>query len=478
MEKALVLATDLRSQLGRLRRFAQESGTPTLDDRLELLERLRSHLMMSREGLAESVSADFGSRSRFETLMAEVLTVVRAIDDVRKNLRQWMRPRRTAASWLYRPGRAEVRPQPKGVIGVIGAWNYPINLTLEPVVGAIAAGNRVMVKPSEHAPRTAEAVKSLLDDSLGERWVHVALGGVDVAIEFSRLEFDHLLFTGSTEVGRSIMQAASENLVPVTLELGGKSPVIVTEDRFGKSGLERTAHGIAFGKLFNAGQTCIAPDYAWVPEGRVDEFAEAIQNSIHELYPTLLDNTDYSGIIDERHAARLRGYLRQAMDRRIRVIEINPAREDMDGQWKKMKPALVIDPPDDLDLMREEIFGPILPIKSYRSLSEVIDYINVRPRPLALYVFSDDNRKVDRILDETVSGGAAVNETMLQFAEDRLPFGGVGASGMGAYHGKTSFETFSHLKPVFVRTRFDPMSLFRPPYGPRHQRFLDWLFGE
>lgn len=433
--------------------------------------------MRDRERIAEALGGDFGVRSRHETLMAEVLTLVRGIQDAKKNLRKWMRPRRVGVSWLYRPARAEVRPQPKGVVGVMGAWNYPISLTLGPVVGAIAAGNRVMIKPSEIAPRSAEVVKAIVEEALGTERAAVVLGDVHVAEAFSRLSFDHLIFTGSTAVGRKVMAAASENLVPVTLELGGKSPVILTEDRFSKTGLERAAKSIAFGKLLNAGQTCIAPDYALIPEGRIDDFVDAFRAAVEAMYPSLLDNPDYSAVIHERHASRLNAYVRQAIDRRVRVEKVNPAEEDLSGQTRKLAPTLVIDPPDDLAVMREEIFGPILPVITYGTLDEAIAHVNARPRPLALYVFSDDRRKVRRILDGTTSGGVCVNEVTLHFAEDRLPFGGVGDSGMGAYHGRAGFDTFSHLKPVFVRTRFDPMSLFRPPYGARHDRFLSWLFG-
>jgi len=389
-----------------------------------------------------------------------------------------MRPRRVGVSWLYRPARAWVQPQPKGVVGIIGARNYPVNLTLAPVVGALAAGNRMMVKPSDLTPRASEVVKAILEEALDEETVYVALGGPEVGVALSKLAFDHLMFTGSATVGREVMKAASENLVPVTLELGGKSPVVVTEDRFSKVGLARTAQTVAFGKLFNAGQTCIAPDYALVPEGRVDDFVEALTESIEKMYPTLLDNPDYTAIGTSTHFARLTGLVKQAVDRKIGVVEVNPANEDLGGQAKRMAPALVIDPPDDLDIAHEEIFGPILVIKPYAALDDAIAHINAGPRPLALYVFSDDRRKIDRILSSTTSGGACINETMLQFAEESLPFGGIGESGMGAYHGRHGFETFSHMKPVFERTRFDPMSLFRPPYGAKHDRFLGWLLGD
>jgi coniferyl-aldehyde dehydrogenase len=476
--RALVpVDSDLRGQLERLRRAQRDEGATTLDQRLTLLRRLEQVLLRDRERVAEALMSDFGVRARHETLMAEVLTVVWGIREVRRQLRRWMRPRRVRVSWLYRPGRAHVQPQPKGVVGIMGAWNYPVNLALAPVVAAIAAGNRVMVKPSEIAPRAAEVVKAILTEAIGESRVVVTLGDVQIAEAFSRLPFDHLLFTGSTDIGRKVMAAASENLVPVTLELGGKSPVIVTEDRFTRTGLKRTAYSIAFGKLLNAGQTCIAPDYALLPEGRVDDFVEAFRDTVTEMYPSLLDNSDYTAIIDERHAGRLLRYVREAADRKVRIEEINPAEEDLGGQTKKLAPTLIVDPPDDLAVMREEIFGPILPVLTYGTLEEAIAHVNARARPLALYVFSDDRRKVRRILERTTSGGVCVNEVALQFAEDRLPFGGIGDSGMGAYHGRAGFETFSHLKPVFARTRFDPMSLFRPPYGRRHDRFLDWLFG-
>lgn len=477
MHATPLVPPELESQLARLRRTATESGVPTLDERLDRLQRLKDALLDNRDRFVEAVSSDFGVRSKHETLMADILTVVRGIDDTRRSLRTWMRPRRVGVSWIYRPARARVRPQPKGVVGVMGAWNYPVNLVFAPAAAALAAGNRLMVKPSEHTPRTADLTKAVLEDALGSDWVAVVLGGPDVGAAFSRLPFDHLLFTGSTAAGRKIMAAASENLVPLTLELGGKSPVIVTEDRFGSSALRRTANSIAFAKLLNAGQTCIAPDYVFVPEGRADDFVDAFRRSVEGMYPTLLDNPDYTAIINEAHFARLQGYLEQARERGARLVTINPGDEDLSGQSKKFVPTLVVDPVDDLAVMQEEIFGPILPVKTYSSLDQALQFINARPRPLALYVYSDDARKVRRVVDGTTSGGVCINEATLQFAEEHLPFGGIGASGMGAYHGETGFETFSHLKPIFERTRLDPMSMFRPPFGSRHERLLAWLFG-
>jgi coniferyl-aldehyde dehydrogenase len=475
---ALVPVTpDLLGRLERLRRAQVTAGAPTLEERLTALGRLRGEILRQRDRIVTAIASDFGVRSRHETLTAEILTTLQGLDHARRNLRAWVRPRPVRVSWLWRPARGEVRPQPKGVVGIIAPWNYPFNLVFAPVVAAVAAGNRVMVKPSELTPRTSEVVKLMLETALGPDGVQVVIGGAEVGAAFARLPFDHLFFTGSTEVGKKVASAASENLVPVTLELGGKSPAIVTEDRFTRPHLKRTAASIAAAKLFNAGQTCIAIDHVFVPEGRQDDFIDEVRSAVEKLYPTLLDNPDYSAVINAHHFERLQGCVAEARERGVRIEVLNPAGEDLSGQSKKMAPTVVAAPPSDLALMSEEIFGPILPVLTYASLDEVIGRINAGPRPLALYIYSNDRRKVRRVLDETTSGGAGVNEALLQFAEDRLPFGGVGASGMGAYHGRAGFETFSHLKSVFVRTRFDPMAWFRPPFGPRQDRILDWLLG-
>ncbi len=365
--------------------------------------------------------------------------------------------------WQLQPARAYVLPQPLGVIGIVAPWNYPVFLAAAPLAGALAAGNRAMLKPSEYAPRTAALLAEILHRTFPTNLVVVVNGDAAVAREFVSLPFDHLLFTGSAAVGREVMRAASENLTPVTLELGGKSPVIVTPD----ADLRRAAEDIAYGKLLNAGQTCIAPDYALVPSARLHAFLEAMRGAIERYYPAAAANPDYTAIINQRNYDRLRAYVDEARASGAEVIEVGPCAP----AGRKVRPALIINPPDDITVMREEIFGPLLAVKSYGDVDEAIDYVNRRPRPLALYVFGQDQRLIDRVLERTVSGGVCVNDTLLHIAAEDLPFGGAGPSGIGQYHGQAGFDTFSKLKPVF-RRRWPGLSrLLRPPYGRVH----DWL---
>jgi acyl-CoA reductase-like NAD-dependent aldehyde dehydrogenase len=334
-------------------------------------------------------------------------------------------------------------------------------------VAALAAGNRALIKMSEAAPATGELFTRLVAGAFDPAYVSVVNGGPEVARVFVSLPFDHLLFTGSTTVGRDVMRAAAGNLTPVTLELGGKSPAIV-----GRSvDIGEAAARIAYGKCLNAGQTCIAPDYALVPEERVEDFVQACRAAVGRLYPRLAANRDYSAIVNEHHRSRLRGYLEEARASGARVEAINPAGEDLSAS-PKIAPHLVLGAADTLRLMREEIFGPILPIVPYRSLDEALAYVNARPRPLALYVFDRDRAAVDRVIAETVSGGVTVNETILHIAQEELPFGGVGPSGMGEYHGRAGFEAFSKRKAVFFQPRLNALGLFRPPYGERFERLL------
>jgi acyl-CoA reductase-like NAD-dependent aldehyde dehydrogenase len=360
--------------------------------------------------------------------------------------------------------------QPLGVVGIVVPWNYPIYLALGPLVAALAAGNRVLVKMSEAAPRTGELLARLVAQRFDPALLNIVNGGPELAREFVALPFDHLLFTGSTAVGKEVMRAAAGNLTPVTLELGGKSPAIVGRG----IDVADAASKIMFGKCLNAGQTCIAPDYALVPQERIEAFVAAARDAVGRMYPRLAANPQYSSIVNARHRERLRGLLDEARVAGARVEEINPAAEDFAAS-PKMAPHLVVGAHDATRLMREEIFGPLLPVVGYRDLGEAIAYVNARPRPLALYVFDHDAAAVARVLDETVSGGATVNETLLHIAQDDLPFGGVGASGMGAYHGRAGFETFSKAKPVFYQPRLNLLGLFRPPYGPRFEKLMRLL---
>lgn len=303
--------------------------------------------------------------------------------------------------------------------------------------------------------------------------VATVLGGPETGAAFAALPFDHLFYTGSTAVGRRVMLAAAENLTPVTLELGGKSPCIVAQD----AALPAAAESIASGKLLNAGQTCVAPDYALVPHQRREEFLDLLQGAIKKLYPSLRRNPDYTAIVNERHYTRIARYIDEARQRGVRILEINPGNEPLPAEERKIAPTLLIDPPDDLALMRDEIFGPLLPVKSYGSLEEAINYVNSHPRPLALYYFGADNAKRDEVLSRTVSGGVSVNDTLTHFAAESLPFGGVGPSGMGAYHGEYGFQTFSHRKGVFLQSQFSAARFLRPPFGRIADATLKFMLG-
>jgi len=454
------------------RQKAGRDSTPGMvaSARLAALATLEALLRENAPAFCASIDRDFSGRAVAETQLLEIFPSLGAIAHARRHLRAWMRPRRSATSLWFLPGRSRVMFQPLGVVGIVVPWNYPLYLAIGPLVSALAAGNRVMIKMSESAPLTGELLARLVAERFDPVTLTVVNGGPDVARAFVALPFDHLLFTGSTEVGRQVMRSAAANLTPVTLELGGKSPAIVGRD----IAIEVAAERIAFGKCLNAGQTCIAPDYALVPAERVDAFVQATVAAIARLYPRLRDNPDYTAIIDTRHRERLAGYLAEAKSGGARVIEANAANEDFTGS-PKMAPALVLDAPSDSRLMREEIFGPLLPVVAYESLDEAIAYVNARPRPLALYVFDHDRAAIRRVLERTVSGGVTVNETILHIAQEDLPFGGVGPSGMGEYHGRAGFETFSKRKAVFFQPRLNGLGLFHPPYGKRFATLVKLL---
>ena len=453
-------AARIRAMLEAQRAAFLRVGAPALHARRADLQKLADAVRRNTNRLAAAISADFGNRSRHETELAEVFPVLASIRHTRRHLARWMRPKRVSVGLELMPARARILYQPIGVVGIISPWNYPFQLAVMPLVAALAAGNRVMLKPSELTPRTAEFLAGLLAGLFPAEQITTVLGDAEVGAAFARLPFDHLFFTGSTAVGRKVMQAAAENLTPVTLELGGKSPCIVADD----AALPEAVASIMHGKLLNAGQTCVAPDYVLLPKHRLEEFVALAVATTQKFYPTLAANPDYTSIVDDRHCRRLAQYAAEAKARGTRVVEIDPnrgARPDT----RKIAPTLLIEPPDNLLVMREEIFGPVLPIKTYHGLNEAIDYINARPRPLALYYFGADRGKRDEVLRRTISGGAAVNATLFQFAVERLPFGGIGASGLGAYHGEFGFQTFSHRKGVFLQSRIDLTRLLRPPFG-------------
>jgi coniferyl-aldehyde dehydrogenase len=452
----------------------RKSGAPTYEERIASLEKLERALLTRKNAIADTISRDFGNRSRHESMVSEVFIVLGAIKHAKSHLREWMEPEERETSFVFLPARVELRPQPLGVVGIISPWNYPVQLALSPLVGVLAAGNRAIIKPSELVPETAALLRDLVAETFPPDQVAVVTGGPEVGEVFARLPFDHLVFTGSTRVGKIVMRAASENLVPVTLELGGKSPTIVARDFSMRTAAER----IAAGKLFNAGQTCIAPDYVMVPAGTRDAFVEAYKAAVAKMYPSLEKNPDYTSIVSDKHRSRIEGYVQDAKTRGARVVEINPAAEGFEGTaTRKMAPALVLDPTDEMMVMQEEIFGPVLPIMTYQSLDEAIAYVNDHPRPLALYLFSNDRDTIDRVLTGTISGGVTVNETMLHVAQDDLPFGGIGPSGMGAYHAKEGFDSFTKKKPVFRQARLNTTGLLRPPYGKTVDRLLKFILG-
>ena len=364
--------------------------------------------------------------------------------------------------------------QPLGVVGVISPWNYPVQLALLPAVAALAAGNRVLLKPSELTPRTSALLERLANDRFAADEFAVVMGGPEVGEAFARLPFDHLFFTGSTAVGRKIALAAADNLTPVTLELGGKSPALVHAD----ADINALAPRLVAGKLLNAGQTCIAPDYVLAPAGRVDAICEALARTVATLYPTLEASPDYTSIVNDRHYARLVALIDDASRKGARIIRLNPGNELLPERTRKLAPTLLVGVRDDMAAMHEEIFGPVLPIESYATLDEAIARINARPRPLALYAFGGDARARERVLRETVAGGVTLDDTLWHFCSEELPFGGVGASGIGAYHGERGFRTFTHEKPVFAQPRVALTGLLYPPYGRRFEailRLLRWI---
>lgn len=436
---------------------------PSLKTRRGWLKTLRSLVVSEQDALAKSVSQDFGHRSQEETLFAEILPTLQSIDHACKHLRGWMKPSRRPLGIVFQPGAAQVVYQPLGVVGVIVPWNYPIFLALGPLVGALAAGNRVMIKMSESTPATSQLMQALLASIFPEELVTVVLGEADVGAAFSRLPFDHLLFTGATSIGRHILHAAADNLTPVTLELGGKSPAIVSAT----VPLEDAAERIAFGKTMNAGQTCVAPDYVLVPEGRLKAFVEAYRRVISRFYPQLADNPDYTSIINPRQQARLNHYLDDAQAKGARLLPLFS-----EGQDRRLPHTLLLDVGDDMLVMQDEIFGPLLPIVPYRQINDAITYINARPRPLALYYFGYDRDEQQRVINSTHSGGVGINETLLHVAVCDLPFGGIGPSGMGHYHGHEGFMTFSKAKAVLRKPRLNATKVLYPPYGKPLQKLL------
>ncbi|AZO11133.1 MULTISPECIES: coniferyl aldehyde dehydrogenase [unclassified Mesorhizobium] len=441
---------------------------PALEVRKDRLNRLLALTEKHEAEICAAIDGDFCGRAQQETRLAELFVVRAGIRHAIRHLRGWMRERRLATSLPFLPGRNRLLAQPLGVVGIVSPWNYPFQLAIAPATAALAAGNRVLIKPSELTPKFSDLLARLVEEHFSPDEMSVVVGDAEAGKAFVSMPFDHLLFTGSTAVGRQVALAAAANLTPVTLELGGKSPAIFDPS----CDLDAAVASVAYGKLLNAGQTCIAPDYLMVPRGQGATVAAKLAAAMARLYPSLRNNPDYTAIISERHHKRLGDMVAEARESGAEVVEVNPAREELGVTDRKMSPVLVRNAGETLRLMREEIFGPVLPIVEYGTLEQAIDHVNRAERPLALYWFGSDSANRRRMMRETIAGGVTVNDCMMHLVQERQPFGGVGESGMGAYHGEWGFRTFSKEKPIFVQSRLSAGGLLRPPYGRR----FEWLF--
>ena len=462
-------SVDLSANLQLIRAAQARDPQPSWDTRATRLRALETMLQGHRSEIATAINADFGCRPTEETDLLEFFPSLSGIRHALRHGRRWMRPRRSLAGLAFLPARNMLMPQPLGVIGIIVPWNYPLYLAIGPLVDALVAGNRAMVKMSEFTPRFSALFAELIAKTFKPDEVLVVNGDADVAQAFSALPFDHLLFTGSTAVGHHVMRAASANLTPVTLELGGKSPAIIGPGARFDNAVER----IVFGKLVNAGQTCIAPDYVLLPRARVADFIGTAQRITAQMYPQLGQSRQYASIVSDRQYQRLVGLRDSALAAGARVHPLSDSTDD--PARRLLPPQLLSDVNDGMTVMQDEIFGPLLPLLPYDSIDEAIAYVAAHPHPLALYLFEQDQGLIDNVLARTVAGGVSVNDTLYHIAQHGLPFGGVGASGMGGYHGEAGFHTFSHMKPVFRQARFNGAGLMNPPYGARFRRMLDML---
>jgi coniferyl-aldehyde dehydrogenase len=449
-------------------------GAPSLETRIGRLDRAIGLLISHDAAIVKALTQDFGARAPAVSGITDIGASIGPLKHAKAHLKTWMKPerRKTTPALLGMLGaKAEVRFQPKGVIGIISPWNFPVNLTFAPLAGVLAAGNRVMIKPSEYTPATSELMARMFAETFDEEEISVFPGGPEIGQAFSELAFDHLVFTGATSIARHVMKAAAANLVPVTLELGGKSPVIL-----GRSADYATsAARIMAGKTLNAGQICLAPDYVLAPADQVGTFVREATAAVTAMFPTLKDNPDYTAVIAERHFERIKGYIDDARAKGAEIVEINPAGEDFSQQeHRKIPPTLILNPTDQMKVMQEEIFGPVLPVMTYKSVEDAIGYVNAHDRPLGLYYFGADPAEEAQVLARTTSGGVTVNDVIFHVAMEDLPFGGVGPSGMGSYHGVDGFREFSHRKSIYHQLKKDlgPMKALRPPYGEGVKKFL------
>ena len=450
-----------------------EQGAVSLETRIDRMDRSISQLIKYSDKLCDAMSSDFGHRSLQFSKMFDVAAGVGPMQHAKKHTKQWMRTekRKTMFPLSLFGAKSRVEYQPLGTIGIISPWNFPVNLTFGPLANAFGAGNRAMIKPSEFTPATSELMKEMMEEVYDEDEVAVFTGGPEVGQAFSSLAFDHLIFTGATSVARHVMSAAAKNLVPLTLELGGKSPVIIGRD----ADLKLTCDRIMWGKVTNAGQICLAPDYCFIPEEKLDQVIEGFKDAVASMVPNMLDNADFTSIVNDRHYDRLQSYIADAKAKGATIIELNPANENFEGQpHHKMPPTLILNAPDDALCMQEEIFGPLLPLRTYKEFKDTVGYINKQPRALALYYFGNNKQEERYVLDHTISGGVTLNDVLMHVSQEDLPFGGVGPSGMGSYHGFDGFKTFSHSKAIYSQSKMDIASMtgMRPPYNEKTEKTI------
>ena len=456
---------DMQVALDRQRKAFLTEGVVGAETRIDRIDRAINILEKHGSRFGDAMAADFGHRSRDLSKQTDIDGSIEPLKYAKKHLRNWMTPEKRKVMFPLGllGARARLEFQPLGVVGCISPWNFPVQLTFGPLAGIFAAGNRAMIKPSEFTVETSELMKNVFAEEFDEEEVAMFTGGPEVGSAFSRLPFDHLIFTGAMSVAKHVMKAAAENLVPVTLELGGKSPVII-----GRSAdLKLAANNIMAGKTMNAGQICLSPDYVYLPEESRDEFVEHARACIARMFPTIKDNPDYTSIVNAHHFERLQGYIEDASAKGAKLVELNPAAEDFSQQeHRRIPPTLALDPSEDMQLMQDEIFGPILPVKQYNDLSEALDHVNSKDRPLGLYYFGADKAEETRVLTQTTSGGVTVNDVIMHVGQEDLPFGGVGPSGMGSYHGHDGFKNFSHSKSIFTTSKVISKlaATMRPPY--------------
>ena len=463
--------TEMEAVLRKQRAAHHQMRPEPLALRKDRIQRAMKLLTDHADDLCKVMAADFGNRSPHQSMITDIAGTVNFGKYCLKHMDKWSRPEKRHVQFPLGllGAKAEVRYEPKGVVGILSPWNFPVNLSFGPLMQIFAAGNRAMIKPSEFTEKTSLLTKELVEEYFTPDECAVFTGGPEVAAAFSELPFDHLIFTGSTATGRKVMESAAKNLVPVTLELGGKSPVFLGESAdFAKAG-ER----VALGKMLNAGQICLAPDYLYVPESKQDEAIHGVWQGTANMYPTLLDNEDYASVVTDRHFDRLQELVADTRDKGAEVIEVNPGNEDFSNtNARKMPLTILKNVNDDMRAMQEEIFGPVLPVKTYRHIDEAIDYVNDHDRPLGLYFFGQDSDEREKVLSRTISGGVTVNDVIFHVSMEDLPFGGVGPSGMGSYHGVEGFREFSHARSIYTQPKIDVAKLggFKPPYGPATEK--------